>query len=142
MKTTDLMIGDWVGVDMIDPLYNVSIEPHRVKRISDTKVTLLSEYVACGEYEIQACLCVPIPITDEILERNGFEKIDNRISEYAFVLSYEEDGEPDVLIRSFDFNESFVICTSTDNTALISIVYVHELQHALKLFGIDKEIIL
>ena len=87
----------------------------------------------------------PIPLTVEILEKNGFEWIKNKIVDEAYVLTKTFfDEEPELIIRRFrfDFNESFVICTSWDDTSFMSIGYVHKLQHLLKLCGIDKEIVL
>lgn len=84
----------------------------------------------------------PIPLTAEILEKNGFEKqgFDGWLLEFGtyaesgHILWRTDYGEPHLLIESYsskhgDFR-SFGIC------------YVHELQHALKLCGIEKEIIL
>lgn len=84
----------------------------------------------------------PIPLTPEIMEENGFEKIEGCVTAEAYILDKGEWGEANLIIRRFDFNESFVICTPKDQTARISIGYVHELQHALRLAGIKKEIVL
>ena len=67
----------------------------------------------------------PIPLTAEILEKNGF------------VL----DGE------SWWYKDFRIVLSSSKGVSLvcgrqIKFCYVHELQHALRLCGIDKEIIL
>lgn len=119
MKTSELMLGDWV-------LDTRTGTPLRV-----------NPFMAAFEVpEWQS-----IPLTVEILEKNGFEWIKNKIVDEAYVLTKTFwDKKPKLIIRRFDFNDSFVICTSWDDTPFMSIGYVHELQHLLKLCGIDKEI--
>ena len=67
----------------------------------------------------------PIPLTAEILEKNGFV----------------QDGE------SWWYKDFRIVLSSSKGVSLvcgrqIKFCYVHELQHALRLCGIDKEIIL
>ena len=119
MRVCELMLGDWV-------LDTRTKNPLRVN-------PFMAE-MEVPEWE-------PIPLTQKILENNGFEWIKNKIVDEAYVLTKTFwDEEPELIIRRFDFNESFVICTSWDDTSFMSIGYVHELQHLLKLCGIDKEI--
>jgi hypothetical protein len=78
----------------------------------------------------------PIPLTAEILIKSGF----------ADFRKHDEDG-----MHHFEYcingmridqlaDTLFVwICPATDNS-ILTIKYVHELQHALKLCGIDKNI--
>ena len=72
----------------------------------------------------------PIPLTSEILEKNGF--VYNAI---PFVDGWEQFG----LTLYLGGNGYRINCGI--NRSLI-IDFVHELQHALKLCGIDKEITL
>ena len=121
MKIDNLMLGDWV----LDK---------RTKR--PLRVNPFMAEMEVPEWE-------PMFLTTEIIEKNGFEWIKNKIVDEAYVLTKTFwDEEPELIIRRFDFNESFVICTSRDNMALISIAYVHEFQHLLKLCDIDKEVII
>ena len=120
MNVKDIMIGDFVE-------YNSQI----------TKVIGISSdgfIDVTGEFENVAIGTVqPIPITPEILEKNGFtyEKVFNCYSnEYANIRFVEKNGRLTATII-------------TDiASVMISIRYVHELQHALRLCKIDKEIVL
>ena len=73
----------------------------------------------------------PIPLTVEILEKNGFE---DTIGD-AFWISTScnllwKDGK----LQNF--------CREEDDEVCIPCEYVHELQHALRLCKVDKEIVL
>ena len=121
MKANDLMIGDWVQRS-----FNMGNKvPCKVVGIS-TEITVQFEtgarlYEALKEVE-------PIPLTAEILEKNGFDVMvfDNGdiIFAYGSLCIIEHKG-----LLTFKISD----CRKRIN-------YVHELQHALKLCGIDKEI--
>ena len=96
--------------------------------------------IEAAEYEL-----FPIPITPEILEKNGFEKLDFshfQIGDRRLVL--DADGRWDGPL-SWHW-----VVTEMDTNAkgqpvvldyyVTTINYVHELQHALRLCGIEKEI--
>ena len=72
---------------------------------------------------------VGIPLTPEILEKNGWEE---RPTGYVF---YTDGKRYDNSLWYIFGNNTFVV-----NNAEFQINYVHQLQHALKLCGIDKEI--
>lgn len=130
MKATDLMIGDWVYCSQD------GCEGHQVDLID-----LGNEEVGLdGEIDIFENI-IPIPLTSEILEKNGFEVSSEHVRYY-----FEEEGEKYefVLRKMYYINPpkvqkgwafyAFNVLTLVD--------YVHELQHALRLCGIDKEITL
>lgn len=72
----------------------------------------------------------PIPLTPEILEKNGFEEFDGwRILDMD-----------DVEIRWI--GTTLEISGSHGNMELPNVQCIHELQHALRLCRIDKEIVL
>lgn len=117
------MIGDWVMyrgepiiIFEIDEYYErVNTEPDGYDSIRCIELSDLQ----------------PIPITAEILEKNGFEKRDG---EYQDVFYHY--GDFDLLI-----DDRLEPCGYTLYGVLeLQIKYVHELQHALRLAGIDKEI--
>ena len=134
MDTKELQIGDWV-------LYTEfgKNEFHRVEIVEPTRVWLNG----CNTY-VPDEFIKPIPITPEILEKNGFV----RIEEYE---KYE---------WSKNFAEAWVIfgerpCSGKLHAVHIedysrqiplhyhdSIDYVHELQHALRSCRIKKDIVL
>lgn len=75
----------------------------------------------------------PIPLTAEILERN-FEKYnDNYIFSddfFCFEIHEYNDG---MWMLSYEINEM-----SLPNTQIANICYVHELQHLLRLCGLNE----
>ena len=82
----------------------------------------------------------PIPLTLEILEKNGFEKQGFDGWDYTFgteadnghVLWRTDYGIPHLMIESYS--------SKYGDFRSFGIQYVHELQHALKLCGINLEI--
>ena len=146
MKAEELMIGDWVLVKELDysNLTNVISEYQHQLRLKD-----FAEMYNAGEYKKYE----PIPLTKEILEKNGFTKYDvghnvsgwsimdddNLYSAISFTLT---DNDFDTELGDYkwgpvedDREESFV-------REVGRIKYVHELQHILKLCKIEKEIVL
>lgn len=128
MKTKELMIGDWV--------YGTEKKKYgRVDKLDN--------------YELEDCDIVPIPLTAEILEKNGFLLHNSAsyfkeymwttggIDEYADV--YIEVGKDQQDNWRWD-NLKFKVHFFSGDVSLMKMHYVHELQHALKLCKIDKEI--
>ena len=82
----------------------------------------------------------PIPLTPEILEKNGFKKCDG--NEWSFYKKGE--GERGLYNILWSADELYLEIASY--TPLIGefnrmgVKYIHELQHALRLCGIEKEI--
>lgn len=120
MRAKDLMIGDWV--------YNSKNERCKVcgtSEIFDSNITLDNydkENDGCFETEFEVS---PIPLTSEILERNGIR--------YQYGMPWYQGGADGV----FEFRYR-----SDDDTIEIrkAVRYVHELQHILKDCGIEKEV--
>ena len=134
MKTNELMIGDYVN-------YRGQI----------IKVTSLydkggSNEVGWSNKEIVWVngRCIePIPLTPEILEKNGFEK------QWQDNYEYSDDDEnlnmtffpksSNYTNGAYDYIDIEKGCMTINE---MPIEFVHELQHALRLCGIEKEIIL
>lgn len=113
MKANELMIGDWVNLSKGNWSENKKVELIDI------------EMVAEGVY-----LAEPIPLTTEILEKNGF------------VL---ESYSGNVMSGKWWTREDFCIHKSMNDSVgrnNFKYEYVHQLQHALRLSGIEKEIIL
>ena len=76
----------------------------------------------------------PIPLTPEILEKNGFKEYDGL---------YRLDIAEGVFVNAdFKSKEPFVSIHNTCYRATPICRYLHQLQHALRLCGINREIIL
>ncbi len=126
MKSIDLMIGDWVYV------------AHRGSASHFGKVSALLPSGAV-ETEIEGAVGLsssvdPIPLTPEILEKNGFVKtIHQDLYKNTYLLDRFFIHEHHNKVK---FPYCWIDLGDTD------IKYVHELQHALRLCGIKKEIVL
>lgn len=132
LKATDLMVGDWL-------MFND--KPCQVKGLHNDDTATFVGYRS-AYYLIDA---EPIPLTPEILEKNGFEKVDNM---YPFP-TFRSDDKENYLCITVGFPEGdrtkrkfpFIEIDSKDiYVEHIIINFVHELQHALRLCGINKEI--
>lgn len=139
----DLMVGDWVSV---------SGTPMRIAVFGTVKAVFLDAKgeIFCHGYDS----IEPIPLTKEILVNNGFERIDTTIGNYALSIYVENEyDENDYSTREFYRIGTYLAGGYFDGMFEIEnrkqeeytsckrrCKYVHELQHALKLCGINKEI--
>ena len=126
MEANNLMIGDYVSVKPSGMPINVAAVHH--KKVAYHAVVNKLAWV-------RESLLEPIPITPEILEKNGwvknlysFESYDNEELE-CLSLWVGEDGK-----NKWWWHVGVELVTPIN--------YVHQLQHALRLCGIEKEIIL
>lgn len=129
MKATELMIGDYVIVRRPSNRR----EKVRVKSVignGTIEAKTKDGLMVFGELAVE-----PIPLTAEILKKNGF------VCEF--------DGDIGMTARTWVLEGFFVDQLYTDGFywrnqgSLVSIrrlYYVHELQHALRLCGVEKEI--
>lgn len=143
MKANELMIGDWVNLNywdgkFVQQINGISYNSWRGEGYQDWVDTEIDDEASIGSIE-------PIPLTAEILEKNGWEafngtynivryriitkvmaliiepmKVESILGERWFWLSVNKiDGE----VRP---NMNYPFC------------YVHELQHALRLCGLNE----
>lgn len=141
MKANELMIGDYISV-------KPSGMPIKVAAVHHKKVayhTVINKLAWVRE-----SLLEPIHLTPEILEKNGFKKdaFTNLSPDY-----YYNDDEYSIYINlnsTCDKSKSIWI-EKRSSRFTVSIeesrhsldkkpLYVHQLQHALRLCGIEKEI--
>jgi hypothetical protein len=142
MDTKDLMVGDWVLHDG---------EPYQIRQLGIYGVNRDGEdypAVCVGKPKgigliVERNEIAPIPLTVEILEKNGFVKY-NEVSDTP---PYDQDEEGN-MYYSFKGEHKFWGWWQPNNVYFIplnamidlEIKFVHELQHAIRLCGIDKEI--
>ena len=144
MKANELMIGDWViFVDeplKVQHLYNNGYDDVVAEIVEEGT----NEY---GVYEeikdVPVVYCSPIPLTPEILEKNGFKKIDfshYQINDRTLVL--DADGKWDG-----EVSWHWVVTEMSTNSKGQNVVldyyvatlnYAHQLQHALRLCGLNE----
>ena len=130
MKANELMIGDWL---FYKGRFNAF--PFKVEQINKRKVGYHAEPNESRMHYIILSECEPISITPKLLERNGFKKAqslyflqsENKRYSYPFFIEYNAVN-----------NCVFV----NDGMIPMPIIYVHQLQHVIRLCGIDKEIVL
>lgn len=135
MKPEDLMISDWVSLFQGKPDGSSC----------NVQVTFVGEYgevgiEGCEEYTSANCnLLFPIPLTVEILEKNGFkcEEIIQRhwISEDGRILLKDDE----LLINSSNKWSVHVDNEDMQSIGYFEITHVHELQHALRLCKINPQ---
>lgn len=145
MDIKDLMIGDWV--------YN----KHHGKNIQITPYDFFTH--KHDEYGTQALLpCAkptfggdlePIPLTEDIIEAHGFMKIPQPKCHFPHHWAFDktdDDDEEAFTYRIKAFNTIWrgmrIDIRNCINDTVLSVQcqFVHELQHALRLCGIDLEI--
>lgn len=125
MKANELMIGDWVEVIDSDHLKYV-----KVRNILD--ISIVTERCEYESEVINLINIKPILLTAEILEKNGWEK--SSITDYKWSALYEGNRLPDMWE---DTNKHYLMVIGLID---VNINYIHELQHALKQYKIDKQI--
>lgn len=126
MKPEELMLGDWVFVGN---------KPYKVASLSCMENPELEsdKYIFhCLKDEI-----APIPLTPEILEKNGWTKH----TDYCWLIS-ENNGRRLIEYRT-DYLDGLLRISYAEepfSKLMIKVKYVHELQHALRLCNIEKNI--
>ena len=139
MKANELMIGDWVifGDEplKVQHIYNNGYDDIVAEIVEDGT----NEY---GEYEeikdVPVVYCSPIPLTAEILEKNGWERDIDKEWEYnnSHILPHYcyQWEKRNVKIEMYAGLEGFTI------SLIIGCRFyaVHELQHVLRLYGLDE----
>ena len=123
LNAKDLMVGDWVSLSKGNWSENRQVELIDIEMIAE------SVYFAA-----------PITLTPEILEKNGFRII----FEGELHTTYFQDIEGfhvEIKIDCINYIKLSMLNGFGYNIT-IECKFVHQLQHALRLCGIDKEIIL
>ena len=124
MKVTDLMVGDWV-------ICNHYQDKPFAKQFG------VADF-AKGEYEF----CEPIPLTEDILVKSGFERCDYN-NKYFII-----DDVIDLITPKWRGGTEYYACAwyqdefddLVQHIEICKCAYVHQLQHLLRLCGIEKEI--
>jgi len=134
-----LMIGDWVRV----PRLNKNGKVYRIDRANGVG----NGFIAVLRGDFHEDDIEPVLLTPEILKKNGFENDfyeEESIADYHTIrlegYSLKHNiGEIDGYLVTW-CNGSINVTTDVHCCVQKDISYVHELQHALRLCGIEKEI--
>ena len=124
MKATDLMISDYLS-------YKGQII--KIVSITKKKVGYHTKANECRMHYARLCDCKPIPITPEILEKNGWKSMNNGSGD--FILTKPMAGNSATITKTINGYEM-----SHGAFNGLGVHYVHQLQHALKLRGNEKVI--
>lgn len=135
MKATDLMIGDWV----YNSYCKMNIKWNYPEMFSSNGITVGRDLE-------------PIPLTSEILEKNGFNPDTFLTAEWKKEVYFKEFSscvvEPDdsgkyifgttIYWNKKDGDGSPIDCGTMYESMIYNLQYVHELQHALHLCGLNE----
>ena len=127
MKIRDLSIGDWVLMDG---------EPAKAMRLTMAGRSIFRG-LSGQIYGSVGGDISPLPITHEILEKNGFEKRDNHTwhnAEIGCVIHRFGRKHWDIRLHP-ETRKYRAVRMGIDN-----IEHIHQLQHALRIAGVEKEI--
>lgn len=132
MTTNELMLGDWVQYK--DMYWTVTAILNGIVVVDGTE----NEWYA-GSSEL-----TPIPLTTEILRKNGLfhdpylNDVEDCDGDIFLPRHFEEDEESNLeLIKD---NGKIYWSIAGGEYYIIELRYVHQLQHALRLCGINKDI--
>lgn len=140
MKATELMVGDWVLISVWDckpfpsKVTSINYNSYQGKNFVDWIDTEDEEDIEMNDVQ-------PIPITPEILEKNGFEKKEDDEGQELYSLLLGEwaitymsiYGCPYLTIEDvLDYDRAHSVLNLKD-----SIYNVHELQHELRKVGYE-----
>lgn len=141
LKISDLSVGDWVefhrtkGIYIAPPLFEKAnarvIGTHRGAEVS-LLVDGKREFIAMPLSAIH-----PIPITPEILEKNGSKK-----TEFVKDSGYEFYRCDDFYASRVEGSKWWTIIVRNECREVVNcyVQHVHQLQHVLRLAGVEKEI--
>lgn len=138
MRPDELMIGNWVFYE--DRWFTalckvVNIEQRRGAGENDYSFSVhepkSNTLIFCKHLK-------PIPLTAEILEKNGFALINEKEKMYRLNLTEDESV---AITADFKADEPFVHARNTCYQVTPHCLFVHQLQNALKIVGIYKDVI-
>ena len=118
MEAKDLMIGDWIKTGHLD--YN------KVQEIARDNSMQWYISFACSATLFRAYEFEPIPLTPEILEKNGWERNEN------FMDMKAADN------INFSWTDMYGESLFQNGYHVCDCKYVHTLQHAFRLYGLDE----
>ena len=144
MNAKELMIGDWVQIDAPDR-YAGAIGEVKSLRFHQEKDSAYFHIFISGRHGIvshEVCSddIRPVPLTPEILEKNGFRVVfDGDLHATYF---QEIDGFlTDIKVDKTGIYQKLSMCDGFGNrVVLVECKFVHQLQHAFRIYGINKNL--
>lgn len=142
MKINELQIGDWVyeSEHTKFPMFVAGT----FKDIVNNGVVYLDFNGNEGElWEVDIDDISPIPITEEFLLKNGFKRSENHVwRDYNVdaTWDYETNDMQSFTLEKYPNDENLVCGYGSCLWNGVNIKYVHELQNAMRLAGIEWEV--
>lgn len=149
MKANELMVGDWVKLDFYDVPYGDEEEAvwknGKITAVHHGNWVDVNFDGHLDECDIEVEDVQPIPLTAEILEKNGLVfdgtqtwKLNDKKLE-IMVVPVQPDNE-----FWDEFSTRIEVCTNKSDMLIEAVrqIYVHQLQQMLRIAGSDKEIVL
>ena len=120
MKAQELMIGDWVKI-------KGHLDYDKVREIARDENMQWYISFACSATLFRAYEFEPIPLTSEILEKNGWKH------DYRVFMKNEVNEN-----ISLSWTDRYDATLYQNDYYMCDCNYVHTLQHALRLCGLDE----
>lgn len=140
MKATEIQIGDRL-------IYRgrLNVFDFRVEQVTKRKVGYHAEPCESRMHYLRLHEVEPIPLTPEILDRNGFRKFDFNNIENQHQWTWWLDTLTNVSLWCRELNDDpkdgwMIRIESPLASCCLKIEHIHQMQHALCLCNIDKEI--
>ncbi len=129
----DLRVGNWVRITEPDNLAGATVRIYSLSSQEGAYFTVTVDDSEFGYY-IREVFCEdiePIPITEEILEKNGFVRFGTSymLEKEGFLLSNPSSPS--------QYHDNYFIKIGIKS---VNIKYIHQLQNILRVLDIDKEI--
>ena len=133
MKANELMLGDYVQNS------NGNIG----KVIGCTEYgEVIVRYSSNSTFFTDPNLLLPVPLTPEILEKNGFKPFKVNENESVEVIGKWWGMMGLILVKQFSLHVGKVFAVKCNHSRIANIRNAHEFQNAIRLCGIEKEIVL
>ena len=116
------MVNDWVANQYGTPIQIYSTGDNGAYANTGDTLWVFED----NEYKPQ-----PIPLTPEILEKNGFTKVNSQRYDYGY-------PDTDCYVKVNPKKNMIHVSGRNANSNLYSHSFVHELQRALRLCGLDE----
>lgn len=144
MKVKDLMVGDWVKTNPNCGKLTCGIKSN-IAMVSEIGFSNSDGmYVSFGgingryyDNELE-----PIPLTEEILEKNGFTSVEDPYNHKKYFLLGKNEYNYDVYLDGLTILLADEEYEPATYAYICDVNYVHELQHLLKQCKIEKGIVL
>lgn len=141
ISVSDLSVGDWVCAEQLCGAHSKPrlTPPMKVVGLGDGAggwVNLMIDPEQGDPFEFEPSEIRGVPITAEVLEKNGFLK-NGEYNEWN-IGTWET---PDLIGVSLE-RPSIIVEHKGTRIFLDQAKYIHQLQHALRLAGVGKEIVL